>query len=111
MVVCVSPAEINEDETRSTVLFGQRVKNIKNRVTANVHIGKDQWETKYTLEKEKADKLARILNKLEQETDQWRCGVGVPKKEWITRDKYAKLAQEDIKCVVRTITWLLITLE
>ncbi|KAG7275121.1 hypothetical protein CRUP_024687, partial [Coryphaenoides rupestris] len=35
MVICCSPSAYNESETKSTLLFGQRAKTIKNNVTLN----------------------------------------------------------------------------
>lgn len=96
MVICVSPSEINEAESKSTILFGSRAKNIKNKVRANISVGEDQWKVKYENEKEQTAILQDIIEQLEFEAAKWRSGETVPLDEWITKDKYGiKVNQED----------------
>ena len=54
MIICCSPAKMNEGETQSTLLFGTRVKTIKNNVTANVEKSPDEWKRLYNSQMAKA---------------------------------------------------------
>lgn len=74
IIICCSPAEFNEAETRTTLDFGKRAKTIHNVVTINEDLTADEWKTKYEREKEKVAKLRGRLEQLEEELTQWRQG-------------------------------------
>uniref|UniRef100_A0AAX7TKK5 Kinesin-like protein n=1 Tax=Astatotilapia calliptera TaxID=8154 RepID=A0AAX7TKK5_ASTCA len=76
MVICCSPSAYNDAETRTTLLFGQRAKTIKNQVTMNVELTAEQWKSKWEKEKEKNKTLRNTVTWLENELTRWRSGEG-----------------------------------
>uniref|UniRef100_A0A3B5L9L0 Kinesin-like protein n=1 Tax=Xiphophorus couchianus TaxID=32473 RepID=A0A3B5L9L0_9TELE len=87
MVICCSPSAFNDAETRSTLLFGQRAKTIKNTVTLNVELTAEQWKKKWEKEKEKNKTLRTTITWLETELNRWRKGESVPVEEQFDKEK------------------------
>ncbi|BHF64443.1 Kinesin heavy chain isoform 5A [Sparganum proliferum] len=88
MVICCSPAEYNEAETKSTILFGVRAKRIKNQAKCNVQLSAEQWQRMYEKEAANAKRFQAVIASLEAELQKWRGGAKVPQEEWFTPDKY-----------------------
>ncbi|XP_029313251.1 kinesin-1 heavy chain-like [Cottoperca gobio] len=87
MVICCSPSAFNDAETRSTLMFGQRAKTIKNTVTLNVELTAEQWKKKWEKEKEKNKTLKTTVTWLENELNRWRGGESVPVEDQFDKEK------------------------
>ncbi|KAK1798859.1 hypothetical protein P4O66_007141, partial [Electrophorus voltai] len=91
VVICCSPSVVNEAETKSTLLFGQRAKRIRNTVCVNLELTVEEWKKKYEKEKAKSRSLKDIVERLQRELNQWRRGTCVSVEEQLNNEEQSKI--------------------
>lgn len=87
IIICCSPANYNESETKSTLQFGQRAKTVTNVVIVNEELTAEEWKRRYEKEKEKCGRIKGALAKAETELQKWRQGESVSVEEQLAMDE------------------------
>ena len=83
IIICCSPASLNESETKSTLNFGQRAKTVKNVVVVNEEVTAEEWKRRYEKEREKVARIKGQLARAEAELEKWRNGESVNPEEQV----------------------------
>ena len=71
IVICASPASLNEAETKDTLDFGKRAKTIKNMVGVNKKFTTEDWKKRYEKEKAKVTVSMTTNKNLEEMLQKW----------------------------------------
>ncbi|CAI2349676.1 unnamed protein product [Caenorhabditis sp. 36 PRJEB53466] len=96
VIICASPSHFNEAETKSTLLFGQRAKTIKNVVQVNEELTAEEWMRRYEKEREKVTRLSTLLQTAALELSRWRAGESLSELEWINLSETAQMAVSEV---------------
>lgn len=91
VIICASPSHFNEAETKSTLMFGQRAKTIKNVVQINEELTAEEWKRRFEKERDKVTRLSTMIQALNLEITRWRGGERVTEAEWINLSDSAGL--------------------
>jgi len=87
LIINASPSSFNEAETLSTLRFGMRAKNIKNKAKINAELSPAELKALLKKAKNEAVTFQTYIAALEGEIGQWRSGNSVPADKWVTMEK------------------------
>ena len=63
LIICCSPSSFNEAETKTTLMFGDRAKTIKNKVEVNVELTAEEWRRRFEKQRDANAKLKALLER------------------------------------------------
>lgn len=63
LIICCSPSSFNEYETKTTLMFGDRAKTIKNKVAVNVELTAEEWRRRFEKQRDANNKLKIIIER------------------------------------------------
>ncbi|KAK9468250.1 P-loop containing nucleoside triphosphate hydrolase protein [Lipomyces arxii] len=84
LIVNCSPSAYNDQETISTLRFGTRAKNIKNKPMINTELSPAELKAQLKKAVVKNTEYSQYILSLEQELALWRSGESVPKDRWFS---------------------------
>ncbi|KAJ3479834.1 hypothetical protein NLG97_g8219 [Lecanicillium saksenae] len=82
LIINCSPSSYNDAETLSTLRFGTRAKNIKNKAKVNAELSPAELKALLKKAQGQVTNFESYISNLETEIQQWRAGESVPKDKW-----------------------------
>ncbi|KAJ6789324.1 hypothetical protein PWT90_01064 [Aphanocladium album] len=82
LIINCSPSSYNDAETLSTLRFGTRAKNIKNKAKVNAELSPAELKALLKKAQGQVTNFESYISNLESEIQQWRSGESVPKDRW-----------------------------
>jgi kinesin family protein 5 len=82
LIINCSPSSYNDAETISTLRFGMRAKNIKNKAKVNAELSPAELKALLKKAQGQVTTFETYIASLEGEISLWRAGETVPKEKW-----------------------------
>jgi kinesin family protein 5 len=82
LIINCSPSSYNDAETISTLRFGMRAKNIKNKAKVNAELSPAELKALLKKAQGQVTTFEIYIASLEGEISLWRAGEAVPKEKW-----------------------------
>jgi kinesin family protein 5 len=82
LIINCSPSAYNDDETMSTLRFGERAKTIKQKAKVNEELSPAQLKALLKKAQSQVMTFESYISSLESEVSNWRKGEHVPKENW-----------------------------
>ncbi|KAF1825351.1 kinesin-domain-containing protein [Dissoconium aciculare CBS 342.82] len=82
LIINCSPSSYNDDETMSTLRFGERAKTIKQKAKVNEELSPAQLKALLKKAQSQVTTFESYIHSLESEVGNWRKGEQVPKEQW-----------------------------
>ncbi|KAF2020841.1 kinesin-domain-containing protein [Aaosphaeria arxii CBS 175.79] len=82
LIINCSPSSYNDTETISTLRFGMRAKNIKNKAKVNAELSPAELKQLLKKAQGQVTSFETYISVLESEVNIWRGGQSVPRDQW-----------------------------
>ncbi|KAI9141288.1 kinesin heavy chain [Paraphysoderma sedebokerense] len=93
LIINSSPSSFNEAESLSTMRFGMRAKNIKNKAKINQDLSPAELKALLKKAEQRTVTFQAYISALEGEVQIWRSGGNVPPEKYVTPDQFGAADQ------------------